>query len=40
MPPNIWAFAEALSAYSESWDAREQTLGHMSGYLQGLFAEY
>lgn len=31
---------EALSSYAESWDAREQTLGHMSGYFQGLFAEY
>lgn len=33
--PNIWA-TEALSSYAESWDAREQTLGHMSGYLQGF----
>ena len=39
-PPTSGPPAEALSAYTESWDARERTLGHMSGYLQGLFAEY
>ena len=34
--PTSGPFEEAPSAYTESWDAREQTFGHMSGYLQGL----